>query len=85
MFCYQGILACNLITISQTCNPERRTTMKTSTKNHVTGAFHEVRGKVKEIAGILSDNTKLEAEGIGEKIVGKVQIKIGQIKKVLGK
>jgi len=44
-----------------------------------------VKGKVKEIAGELSDNPKLEAEGIAEKIAGKVQEKIGQVKKVLGK
>ena len=36
------------------------------------------------IAGKLSDNPKLEAEGTGEKIAGKIQEKIGQVKKVLG-
>jgi uncharacterized protein YjbJ (UPF0337 family) len=46
------------------------------------GTLHEVKGKVKEVAGELSDNPKLEAEGTGEKIAGKVQKKIGQIKKV---
>ena len=59
--------------------------MKTSTKDHAEGTFHEIKGKVKEIAGILSDNPKLEVEGLGEKIAGKVQVKVGQIKKVLGK
>lgn len=59
--------------------------MKTSTKDQAEGAFHEVRGKVKEIAGILSDNPKLEIKGINEKIAGKIQKKVGQIKKVLGK
>ena len=59
--------------------------MKTSTKDHTEGTFHEIKGKVKEIAGILSDNPKLEVEGLGEKIAGKVQVKVGQIKKVLGK
>jgi uncharacterized protein YjbJ (UPF0337 family) len=44
-----------------------------------------VKGKVKEIAGKLSDNPKLEAKGKGEKIAGKVQEKIGQVKKVWGK
>jgi len=33
----------------------------------------------------LSDNPKLEAEGTDEKIVGIVQEKIGQVKKVFGK
>ena len=59
--------------------------MKSSTKDQAEGAFHEVKGKIKEVAGKLSDNPDLEAEGTGEKIAGKVQGKIGQVKKVLGK
>ena len=59
--------------------------MKPSTKDQAEGTFHEVKGKVKEIAGELSDDPDLEAEGTGEKIAGKVQKKIGQVKKVLGK
>ena len=59
--------------------------MKSSTKDKVEGTFHELKGKVKEVAGKVSDNPKLEAEGTGEKIAGKVQAKIGQAKKVLGK
>jgi uncharacterized protein YjbJ (UPF0337 family) len=43
-----------------------------------------VKGKVKEVAGKLSDNLKLEAEGTVEKITGQVQEKIGQVKKVWG-
>jgi len=59
--------------------------MKSSTKDQAQGAFHEVKGAVKEIAGIVSDNPLLEAEGSNEKIAGKVQGKIGQVKKVFGK
>jgi uncharacterized protein YjbJ (UPF0337 family) len=44
-----------------------------------------VKGKIKEATGKLSDNPKLEAEGTGESIAGKVQEKIGQVKKVWGK
>jgi len=44
-----------------------------------------VKGKIKEIAGKVSDNPELEAEGAGEKIAGKVQEKLGQVKKVVGK
>ena len=58
--------------------------MKSSTKDQAEGTFHELKGKVKEVAGKLSNNPKLEAEGTGEKIAGKVQGKIGQVKKVLG-
>ena len=58
--------------------------MKSSTKDQAEGMYHKMKGKMKEVAGDLSDNPKLEAEGIGEKIAGKVQKKIGQVKKVLG-
>jgi uncharacterized protein YjbJ (UPF0337 family) len=59
--------------------------MKSSTKDKAGGTFHKIKGKIKEVAGELSDNPELEAEGIGEKIAGKAQEKIGQVKKVLGK
>ena len=59
--------------------------MKSSIRDKAEGTFHEVKGKTKEIAGKLSDNPKLEAEGAGEKIAGKVQEKVGRVKKVFGK
>ena len=59
--------------------------MKSSTQDQAEGKFHKVKGKIKEIAGELSDNPKLEAEGTDEKIAGIVQEKIGQVKKVFGK
>jgi len=58
--------------------------LKSSTKDQAEGMYHQVKGKLKEFTGDLSDNPKLEAEGTGEKIAGKVQEKIGQVKKVLG-
>jgi len=59
--------------------------MKSGTKDQAEGKFHKAKGNLKEIAGKLSGNPKLEAEGSDEKIAGKVQEKIGQVKKVLGK
>ena len=64
---------------------DRRNTMKPSTKDQTEGKFYKVKGKIKEIAGKLSMNPKLEAEGKDEKRAGKVQEKIGQVEKVLGK
>jgi len=58
--------------------------MKSSMKDQVEGKLHTVKGDLKEFAGKLSDNPKLEGEGIAEKIAGKMQEKIGQVKKVLG-
>jgi uncharacterized protein YjbJ (UPF0337 family) len=57
--------------------------MKSSTKDKVEGTFHGAKGKVKEMAGKITDNPKLEAKGKAEKIAGKVQKKVGQVKKVL--
>lgn len=59
--------------------------MKPSTKDHVEGAFHQMKGKFKEIAGKLSDNPKLEAAGTYERIGGRVQEKMGHIKRDLGR
>ena len=58
--------------------------MKSSTKEQAKGKFHQMKGKIKEVAGDLTDNPKLEAEGTGEKMAGKVQEKFGQVKKVWG-
>jgi uncharacterized protein YjbJ (UPF0337 family) len=66
-------------------NSGRRNIMKSSTRDEAEGKLHQVKGKIKEVAGKLSDNPELEAEGIDEKIAGKVQEKIGQVKGVLGK
>ena len=59
--------------------------MKSSTKDKAEGKYHEVKGKIKEMAGELTDNPELEAEGATEKIAGKVQKKIGEVKEVFEK
>jgi hypothetical protein len=47
--------------------------MKSSTKDKAKGTFHKVKGKAKEVAGKLNDNTKLEAEDTCEKRTEKNQ------------
>jgi len=59
--------------------------MKSSTKDQVSGAFHELKGKVKETAGKAMGNPRLKAEGHDEKVVGKLQKKVGQVEKAIGK
>ena len=59
--------------------------MKSSIRDKAEGKFHEAKGKVKEMAGKITDNSKLQAKGKVEKIAGNIQGKIGQVKKVLGK
>jgi uncharacterized protein YjbJ (UPF0337 family) len=60
-------------------------TMKPSTQNEIAGKVHEVKGTIKEKVGKLTNDPDLEGEGIGEKVAGKVQKKIGQVQKALGK
>jgi uncharacterized protein YjbJ (UPF0337 family) len=59
--------------------------MKRSTEDQAKGRFHEVKGKIKEKMGRLTNDPDLEGEGIGEKIAGKIQKKIGQVEKVIEK
>ena len=59
--------------------------MKSSTREQMECTFHQMKGKLKEIAGKLTDNRKLKAAGTYEKMSGIVQEKIGHVKKVLGK
>jgi uncharacterized protein YjbJ (UPF0337 family) len=59
--------------------------MKSSMKDKVEGTLHEAKGNLKVMAGRMTDNPKLKAEGTAEKTAGKIQEKFGQVKKVLGK
>jgi uncharacterized protein YjbJ (UPF0337 family) len=59
--------------------------MKPSIKDELRGTAHEVKGKFKEKVGQLTSNPDLETEGQGEKVGVKIQTKIGQVEKVLGK
>jgi uncharacterized protein YjbJ (UPF0337 family) len=61
------------------------TMAKPGTQDEVEGELHNVKGKVKEVAGQLTNDLDLEADGEAEEIAGKIQKKIGQVKKVLGK
>jgi uncharacterized protein YjbJ (UPF0337 family) len=64
---------------------KRREQMKPSTKDQIKGNLHEMKGKVKEKAGQVTNNPNLAAEGQAEKLAGKVQKKVGQIEKVFEK
>ena len=59
--------------------------MKPSIENQIAGKVHEVKGKIKEKVGRITNDPDLEGEGIGEKVAGKVQKKIGQLEKVFDK
>ena len=59
---------------------------KDRTRDQLKGKVHEVKGKIKEKVGRVTNNPELESEGEGEKVAGKVQKKkVGQVEKVFGK
>jgi uncharacterized protein YjbJ (UPF0337 family) len=59
--------------------------MKPSRKNLIKGNLHEMKGKVKQKVGQITNNPNLEAEGQNEKLAGRVQKKVSQIEKVFEK
>jgi uncharacterized protein YjbJ (UPF0337 family) len=58
--------------------------MKSSTKDRMMGRVQEAKGKVKEEAGRASRDPNLQDHGTAEKLGGKVQRKVGEVKKVFG-
>jgi uncharacterized protein YjbJ (UPF0337 family) len=51
----------------------------------VEGKVHEVKGAIKEKIGQATNSPNLRNEGINEKISGKVERKVGEVKKVFGR
>jgi uncharacterized protein YjbJ (UPF0337 family) len=49
-------------------------------KDEVAGVGKQAKGAVKDAVGGLTGNEKLQAEGKADKIVGKVQQKVGEAK-----
>jgi uncharacterized protein YjbJ (UPF0337 family) len=49
-------------------------------KDRVEGAMKQAKGAVKDAAGKLTGDTKLQAEGKADKAAGKVQNTVGGVK-----
>jgi len=58
--------------------------MKMSTKDKAKGNLHELKGKVKEKIGQVTNDPKLKAKGHGEKLSGKLQKKMARVEKIIG-
>lgn len=52
--------------------------------NRVDGAIDKGVGAVKEAAGKVTGNERLEAEGLAQKTTGDVQNKVGQVQDKIG-
>ena len=49
-------------------------------KDRVEGVGHQAKGAVKEVAGKVTGDAKLQAEGTTEKVAGKAQNTVGGAK-----
>ena len=58
--------------------------MKSSTKDKVKGSVNEAVGKVKEATGNVIGNPDLQDRGTAQRVEGKVERKVGGVKKVFG-
>jgi uncharacterized protein YjbJ (UPF0337 family) len=52
-------------------------------KDRIKGSAKQAKGKVKEVAGKVVGDSKLESEGKGDQVKGKVQNAVGGIKDTL--
>lgn len=54
-------------------------------KDRIEGVLKQAKGSVKEVAGKITGDSKLQAEGKADKIEGKVQNTVGGIKDTVKK
>ena len=59
--------------------------MKSSNQDNAEGKLHQAKGAIKKGAARVTNDPNLYAEGDDESVAGKIQEKVGQIKKVFGK
>lgn len=59
--------------------------MNSSTRDKAEGKFEQAKGAVKEKVGKATGNQDMQDRGTVQKAGGKVQEKVGDIKKVFGK
>ena len=59
--------------------------MNSSARDKLKGTAKEAAGRVKEGVGRATGNPDLQDKGTAEKLVGKAQKKVGDVKKVFGK
>ena len=52
-------------------------------KDRIKGSAEQAKGKVKEVAGKVLGDSKLESEGKGDQVKGKMQNAVGGIKDTL--
>ena len=59
--------------------------MNSSTNDKLKGNAKQAIGKAKEVAGKVTGNPDLRNRGTAENLEGKIQKKVGDVKRVFGK
>jgi len=54
-------------------------------KDQVKGRAEQAKGKVKDVAGDLTGNTRLESEGKADQLKGKARASVGDAKRKVGR
>ena len=64
---------------------DKRTTSEKGVDNNIRGKSTELKGRVKDAAGGLTNDSSLQAEGKVDKVKGKIQDKYGDAQRKVGK
>jgi uncharacterized protein YjbJ (UPF0337 family) len=59
--------------------------MKSSSQDKTEGTVKDIKGKAKEAVGNATDNPKMRDAGQADQMEGKVQKKVGDVKKVFNR
>jgi uncharacterized protein YjbJ (UPF0337 family) len=64
---------------------DRRTTTEKGEDNKIRGKGKELKGRVKDAVGGLTNDSGLQAEGKMDKVKGKIQDKVGDVQRSVGR
>jgi uncharacterized protein YjbJ (UPF0337 family) len=64
---------------------DERTTSEKGVDNNLRGAGNELKGRVKDAVGGLTNDPGLQAEGKLDKVKGKIQDKVGDMQRRAGR
>jgi uncharacterized protein YjbJ (UPF0337 family) len=64
---------------------DRRTTTEKGEDNKVAGKGKELKGRIKDAVGGLTNDPGLQAEGKVDKVKGKIQDKVGDVQRRAGR
>lgn len=64
---------------------DKRTTSEKGVDNKLRGAGNELKGRVKDAVGGLTNDSRMQAEGKVDKVKGKIQDKVGDMQRRAGR